>query len=728
MTRGALRWLDLVAIPLLLACALLSLNSSFAGPGYLVVGLIATGLGLATVLLTLRWSVLVLWAIAPVVWLLFGGPVALRALEQGVSPGQMLADTMAGSWTGWGELITTLPYVDLQGAPAMVPFLLGLLTGSVAGGLALRTAGAWGPVLVLMGIQGTALMVSMPGTGQPVWQPVLFATLLTGWFVLRSTAESASARVLHAARGRWPRAILRAGLVLLCGALSLALIPASDNATGASLRGAAGRTPNIGQLSNPLDYFRRFTAQAEVTSQNVHRRPLFSVSGLAAGTRLRFVALDRYDGTSWQPSGRTMSDTVTDAFWRVDSQVRTPARGRSIEGSISVRRWYASSWMPTAGSVTSISYLDTDLDRRDEVRYNQSTSTLVLPSGLRAGHEYGFTAVLPDDELTPTMTPHAQTLTQLRGLTKMDPFLAARTAPDQAPMARVFAAAAALRKNGRYSDGWKTSEQRYRPGHDLDRLTEDFLDQATPVGNDEQYASAMALLANRIGVPARVVVGAVVPAGGVVKGADVHAWVELRIADGSWRTLPTSKFMGTRPPRQQQPDRPPPGTAPIPQPERPQSHDTPEKVKPPDRHKPSKPSAASSTGSGPSLLVLLIVVLVGATPAAKWIRRALRRRRGRPSDRLAASWDELLDRARDLGIRVPVAASRPAQARVLARAGAYSVATDVAVFAPEEPTAEEVDHAWEQSKEEAGALAGSVRTWRRVWAVFNPASLRRRRR
>ena len=33
-----------------------------------------------------------------------------------------------------------------------------------------------------------------------------------------------------------------------------------------------------------------------------------------------------------------------------------------------------------------------------------------------------------------------------------------------------------------------------------------------PVGNDEQYASAMALLANRVGVPARVVVGAVLPA------------------------------------------------------------------------------------------------------------------------------------------------------------------------------------------------------------------------
>ena len=93
------------------------------------------------------------------------------------------------------------------------------------------------------------------------------------------------------------------------------------------------------------------------------------------------------------------------------------------------------------------------------------------------------------------------------------------------------------------------------------------------VGNDEQYAAWMALLANRIGVPARVVFGAVVPDGGTVTGADVHAWVELQVADGSWRTLPTELFMDDDRPAEQQTTRqqqlsgsvvPPP--APIPPP------------------------------------------------------------------------------------------------------------------------------------------------------------------
>jgi hypothetical protein len=70
------------------------------------------------------------------------------------------------------------------------------------------------------------------------------------------------------------------------------------------------------------------------------------------------------------------------------------------------------------------------------------------------------------------------------------------------------------------------------PGHGLGRLAT-FLEGGVIwigtdiVGDDEQYAATMALMADSIGVPGRVVLGAQVPAGGVVTGADVHAWVEV---------------------------------------------------------------------------------------------------------------------------------------------------------------------------------------------------------
>ncbi len=116
-------------------------------------------------------------------------------------------------------------------------------------------------------------------------------------------------------------------------------------------------------------------------------------------------------------------------------------------------------------------------------------------------------------------------------------------------MHKVFVLAGYLRDQGRYSDGALPGEQQYEAGHDLDRLVDGFLLAPRPVGDDEQYAAAMALLANRVGVPARVVVGAVLPRDGKVRGEDVHAWVELRVFDGSWRTLPTREFMSRRPPQ-----------------------------------------------------------------------------------------------------------------------------------------------------------------------------------
>ena len=58
------------------------------------------------------------------------------------------------------------------------------------------------------------------------------------------------------------------------------------------------------------------------------------------------------------------------------------------------------------------------------------------------------------------------------------------------------------------------------------------------MGDQEQYAAAVALIAARRYIPVRVVVGAVVPRDGMVQGSDVTAWVEIRAADGCWRTSP----------------------------------------------------------------------------------------------------------------------------------------------------------------------------------------------
>ena len=67
-----------------------------------------------------------------------------------------------------------------------------------------------------------------------------------------------------------------------------------------------------------------------------------------------------------------------------------------------------------------------------------------------------------------------------------------------------MAIADALRTNGSWSNGTKQGEQMYLPGHGVGRLARF---TAELVGSDEQYAAAYALMVNRLGYPARVVLG-----------------------------------------------------------------------------------------------------------------------------------------------------------------------------------------------------------------------------
>lgn len=79
------------------------------------------------------------------------------------------------------------------------------------------------------------------------------------------------------------------------------------------------------------------------------------------------------------------------------------------------------------------------------------------------------------------------------------------------------------------------------PGHSFFRLAELLADQRRMVGYEEQYAAAAAVMMRAAQLPARVVVGYLVPDSawqqdGASLGADVHAgdisaWVEVR-ADG----------------------------------------------------------------------------------------------------------------------------------------------------------------------------------------------------
>jgi hypothetical protein len=295
-----------------------------------------------------------------------------------------------------------------------------------------------------------------------------------------------------------------------------------------------------------------------------------------------------------------------------------------------------------------------------------------------------------------------------------------------------------MHDTGAYSDGGPGQGQ-YLPGHSVGRLTS-FLNARQLVGTDEQYAAAFALMSNQIGMPARVVLGAEPEAGGVVKGQDVHAWVEVHLSDGRWVAISQKQFMpdSSRQPNQQPPQPIANANASVVPP--------PDAARPPSTFDTAQQSDASSAQSqhlapklgfqipgflitalmwgGPPLTAIVAICLLILGLKAR--RRHLRRTRGHPTTRLAKGWHELLDHARDLGSAVPSGRTRKEQATMLGTPdiGHLAMAADSGIFGPGDPNEDSVNAYWDSVDQACHAMSEKAGRWARIRAAISLRSLR----
>ena len=248
-------------------------------------------------------------------------------------------------------------------------------------------------------------------------------------------------------------------------------------------------------------------------------------------------------------------------------------------------------------------------------------------------------------------------------------------------------------------------------------------------------------LVNQIGVPARVVMGAVVPEGGEVTGEDVSAWVEVQAADGTWRTVPTEAFMdfdrpAELPPRQEEEmsgtNVPPPAAIPPPS----------TVGEPTDAELNSlRNKRDSEEGFAlPAWLVavlfyvvlpLLVLALVaGVIVGAKTLRRRRRRAAESVSARFAGGWREVTDHARDLGLAI-TGFTRREESLALAGAGTVDAAPRLArtadshVFGPRPPAAESAAAYWEDVDAYRASLSEGASRGRRIRAALSLRTFRR---
>jgi hypothetical protein len=652
----------------------------------------------------------------------------------------------------------------------VLPWLMGLvagLLGAVLGLVRTRRPLVAAPLPLLAPLALLALVILL-GVGRPeaLWlQGSAFAMLALAWLGLRYSRVAAPVRSTQEnTRGRLARLGAGAALVGMAGLLA---VPVGTWAAGGDegrviLRTRVDPPFDVGQYPSPLASFRRYVElpEGEQSPLNLYDTTLFTIEGVPTGSRVRIAVLDSYDGVVWgasnvaqpgdQPGDRRSDQpgVVDDTYQRVSTVIDNPVAGDAVDARVTIGPGWGGVWLPTVGALQALHFVAGDTEELSEsFRYNLATSSAVVPAGLRPGDVYTFAAVSPSDELTPETATSGNFGQAADAAGFLDTQAVQWSEGERQPMRRVLAIARHLKSEGKYSDGVIESEKIYHAGHNRYRLTDDTGGVNSPfvVGNDEQYAAWMALLANRIGVPARVVFGAVVPAGGVVTGADVQAWVELQVADGSWRTLPTELFMDDDRPAEQQTTRrqqlsgsvvPPP--APIPPPSTAGEQNDADMLVRKSR------STAKNTAdevAGPvaewlgrlvrfvGVPLLAVTILLSSVVVAKLLRRRRRRTRTKVSARFVGAWRELVDHARDLGQPIPVGAgvTRREQSSEIVSPGARSLAhqADSQVFGPRVPRPRDAEAYWRQVDREREAMSASVSRWHRVRAALNLTTFKR---
>lgn len=725
---------------------LYSFRSVYGGWQYLAVGLIGAVCGIFVAEASLRvWkSVLGASLIAVVVFVVVGSLLAGGSGLGGAVPTpSAISAVLAAATSGWKQLLTTAPPVGYSAHLLAIPFLVGLVAGVGGQGMARRTRSAALPLAVPGGVLALGILFGPSLPTSLLLQGTVFGGVALAWASVRHHRLGAAAGPAGFGRVRTGLA----GAVLVVAAMTAGVIgphlPGAESHTRLVLSRYVVPPFDVNRQPSPLAGFRRY---AQGGAQ--YRTVLFTVAGVRPGAYMRIAVMNEYNGVVWgfgaAPSGG--ASTTGDAFETYGSTI--PVGQPGVAGTVAVTVvGLGGVWMPSLGDVSRVAFTGRDASSAQaDYRYDPATSVLAEPAGLQAGERYRLDVVVP-----PYPSPQALRSVPPGGesLSLSDVPTVLRTDARQwvgsatGAWAKVSAIAAHFKEVGKFSNGTE-SPTLSLPGESAGRLAT-FLEGGGLVGNqvvgdDEQYAAALALMSNAVGVPAQVVLGARVGPGGVVRGSDVHAWVEVALKGLGWVPVYPTAFLPSQPPSQSPPTEKPQqaSAAPV-QPPASSAERSPlafqlatSSAAAAARQRPRRSSSQSGwvfallMWAGPPLGVS--VCAVAAILGAKARRRHRRRAAPRRSARVAGAWAELVDLERDLGRAVPSRVTRREQAVHLVVVSAHSLArqADAVVFGPGDPTTEQVEEYWraiERSSAELKQAAGLRARWR---AALSLRSLRRK--
>lgn len=744
---------DAAVLIILLGLGVLGFGPTFGhDPRYLIAGFGGIVLGLLVAAAGAHWrlGLITMTGLAFTVYMLLGSALAASgdAIAGFLPSLASLRGLLLGIMLSWKQLLTLAPPVGTSVDVLVVPYLASFVAAIVAGTLAWRLRRAYWAMLPVLALFLTSILFGTTVLFMPVLRGSLLSVGAISWLAYRREMErretagsiSANAPVQDAAAARTSmlrRIGMAAGVILVAGVLTMAAAPVLTTSTSREvLRDSVIPPPDLHNLPSPLTKFRDYVKNEKDTV-------LFTVDGLPKDGRIRVAALDSYDGVVFNvdPNSSASFSPVGDpkALSQAVSGTGTDV-GVVIDG-------YNSVWIPNMAVAQSLSYKSATGPTPTLYLNKESSSALNL-SGLAKGDSYSMDVNIPEvagnklaaSDFGSVRLPKLENVPQVVTTKANDIVGQADT-----PLKRVQALEGALQREGKFSNGLE-GQTPSTSGHSAARITK-LLSGKEMVGDDEQYATAMVLMARQLGIPARVVMGFYLdekdPNNGAskvqIKGADVHAWVEVNFAGEGWVPFnPTpDKDHIPNPPEPQDASKPKPQVLqPPPPPQEPADL-------PPD----SAPDALDTDGKKnnqagilgtiltivgvASIPILLIVLPLLLIVLLKSRRRKNRLTLGLPTDRVSGGWYEVMSLATDLGAGMDANATRRETAVALYGAFPASRSTtavlaeraDAAIFGPGQPSEEEVATYWQGVDASVKDMTGSVGFWKRQRAKFSPRSL-----
>lgn len=760
---------------------------------YLVVTLFsATALGLFIGFLQAKrnWSVLNTFLLVLVSYLVFvvpaTNPLALN------SPGAFVTgwiDSLSAAVLSWKQLITIdLPvgtYHSLL-VPMFISFLVvSVIVGWVISGPVKRY---WMALIPLLGLAIFAISfgdVTVPGDIDLLGLAYVPTALVLGFVILGlgiayltwSAAASRRSKLIGAnnknifkvgatGRARQLRKLVSALLVIgLTGGIGASVMVANGVAvTRGVLRSGIDPAVQIRKQISPLSTYRTFFTNPELLDKELVQVR----SGDNSPNRIRLAVMPFYDGNSFTVTPTTGEQNSEAMFALMPSDLSSNSGSSDIALTDVTVRDMGVIWLPLVQDVKRVKFkTSTAASISESFFMNRATFAGAIIPGTSNGVGYQIVSYV-SDEVDPTeLEPSGSVIDKKFIPESLVEWLTQQDDIDTSTADGIVKLAKRLRDRGYLShalqesnatDGnmWMSRLAGYSfesslGGHSMGRIgkmftalnerastakttTDKYLVSA--IGDDEQFAAAIALIAAQYDYPSRVVIGfrtseaADQPKaigicdGGSCKGENLTAWVEVKGANGKWISIEaTPQFDNKVSPKTSKRQDPKNPTNVV---EDASQVLPPEKANPAAGESDPKNNEDSITAGWLLDIVLKIVqfalitgLLTSPFVLVLFMKRKRRNERETaesPTDQVQGAWEEFVDRMVDFGLPMPKTQTRLELVYDYELPSAVRLAelSDRAAFSYDDPSPEEVEEAWHLVQAEIDERLRLTKVHRRI--------------